>query len=269
MAWFKRSSRCTMIALSLVLGLTLSVPTQVQAQLRSSSLSNRIPNQWELGFRPPQRTGPGAPVNTQGGATRGDDCLPQGQGPTALVPASGVGTTVAEYPTIFWYMPQTSASEVQFVLNDANDQEVYSVKYALTKSAQDGLASPGIMSLTLPAHANLSPLKIGEEYRWQVRLICDASDSSAPVWAADGGIKRIAPNLSLNSRLQQANPQERIAVYAEERVWYETVASLVELMRDRPNDPTLAEAWDKLLNSVGLEGIAEKPESQGVSNTNS
>jgi hypothetical protein len=48
----------------------------------------------------------------------------------ALVPVDGTGETMAENPTIFWYMPEISADgapapAVEFVLKDANDQEIY------------------------------------------------------------------------------------------------------------------------------------------------
>jgi hypothetical protein len=80
-----------------------------------------------------------------------------------------MGETAAEYPTFFWYMPETSAPEVEFVLQDENDKVVYKVTYTLAKSAEGGtISAPGLMSLTLPAFANLSPLEIGKEYKWQV-----------------------------------------------------------------------------------------------------
>jgi hypothetical protein len=47
----------------------------------------------------------------------------------ALVPVDGAGETMAENPTVFWYMPEISADApapaVEFVLKDANDQEIY------------------------------------------------------------------------------------------------------------------------------------------------
>ncbi|HBB34734.1 MAG TPA: hypothetical protein DDZ80_09825 [Cyanobacteria bacterium UBA8803] len=35
-------------------------------------------------------------------------------------------------------------------------------------------------------------------------------------------------------------------------LWYETVGTLIELLREYPNDENLADAWKTLLNSVGL-----------------
>jgi hypothetical protein len=185
----------------------------------------------------------------------------------ALVPASGVGQTVAEYPTVFWYTPQTSAVQVEFVLRDANNQEVYSTEYALAKSGVGERSSaqafgegvsvasvPGIMRLPLPAFANFSPLEIGQDYYWDLALICNPIDRSGDI-VVTGGIKRVQPDPTLALRVQQATPQERVALYADARLWYETLTTLVDLPRDRPNNNDLADVWNKLLKSVGLNPI--------------
>jgi len=210
-------------------------------------------------------------VNTFGGATRGDCFANKDESPVALVPpASGIGETVAEYPTVSWYMPKTEASEMEFVLKDAGNQ-VYSVNYSLDKYEEEtpepkkdkyeeetpepkkkffAVGTPGIMSLTLPVATSMSALKIGQEYHWDLTLICEGQ--SVIIKGMDGRIKRVEPNPTLAARLQQATPQERVTLYLEENLWYDAVATLVELGRDRPNDPKLAATWDQLLKSQGL-----------------
>lgn len=254
MARFKRSSRFTLISLALLFaltfGLVVNIPTGVQAQLKSDPLSSKLPNQWE--FKAPRGEDP-PPDNRQGGATRGDDCI-QGSNLVALVPLSG-GVTTAEYPTIYWYMPKTSAPAIEFVLRDANQQTVYSTKYALAKSEKGVVAdTPKIMSLTLPAFTNISPLKIGQEYKWSLVLVCNPVDLSAPP-SVEGKIKRVETNPTLAGLLNKATPQERVALYAEARIWYEALSTLVELQRDRPNSQEFGEAMNKLLTSVGLEQL--------------
>jgi hypothetical protein len=173
-----------------------------------------------------------------------------------------MGVTAAENPTIFWNMPQivpadAPAPAVQFVLKDASDQEVYSATYPLAKSATGVVGAPGIMSLKV---ANIYPLEVGQKYHWQLTLMCDAigPDRSQDIWV-DGQIMRVAPSPNLVSRVQQASPQDRVALYADEKLWYETLDALVELRRAQPNDPGLADAWDKLLSSIGLTEIAQEP----------
>lgn len=204
-------------------------------------------------------------MNTQGGATRGDCFANKDESPVALVPpASKMGETVAESPTVSWYMPKTQASVMpsvmQFVLRDGEKNEVYSVKYSLDKYEEETaegkkkfvvVGTPGIMSLTLPVATSMSALKIGQEYKWELTVMCDSSDQSTNI-LMEGGIKRVEPNPTLAARLQQATPEERVTLYADENLWYNAVATLVELGRDRPNDPNLAAIWDKLLTSQGL-----------------
>jgi hypothetical protein len=166
-----------------------------------------------------------------------------------------MGETAADYPTFFWYMPRTSAHAVEFVLKDENDKEVYKVNYLLAKSAEDDtISGPGLMSLTLPSFANLSPLEIGKEYKWQVILVCDPKDRSNDVPMEDEdkvSIKRVAPDPALALRIQQATPQQRVALYRDAQLWYDAVSTLVELQRTRPDDANLPVAWDRLLSSAG------------------
>lgn len=256
MAWFTRSSRFTILAVALTLGLAVNVPAQVQAQSSPSSLSNKLANQGTNSFRAPRGSGPGAPINTTGGGTRGpDDPVAACQGgegaPYALIPDSGTGKTAAEYPTVFWYMPQTSASKVEFVLQDAKDNEVYKATYALAKSADGVVGAPGVMGLTIPAFANLSPLEIGQEYHWQLTLICDSQYRDSDIMVK-GKIKRVSLDPILAFLLQRANPQQRVALYKKAGLWHEALSTMVELQRDRPNDANLAATWENLLESEGM-----------------
>lgn len=258
MARFK-PSRFTLLAIALLValtfGLVVSTSSAVQAQLKSDPLSSKLPTQWE--FQAPRGEDP-IPDNRQGGATRGDDCITGNASLAALVPASG-GITTADYPTIYWYMPATSASAVEFVLRDANQQVVYSTRYALAKSAKGVVVdTPKIMSLALPAYTNLSPLKIGQEYQWSLVLSCNPLDLSGQLFI-EGKIKRVQADPTLAELVSKATPQERLALYAKARVWYETLSTLVELQRDRPNNPEVIEAMNKLLTSVGLNTIPQRP----------
>lgn len=281
MAWFKRSSRFTILAVVLLLDLAVKIPQSVQAQLRPNSLGSKLPNQWKS-FQPPTPSGdfrplhlPGegatlisqgsgtqfraprspenpSPENTQGGGSRGP-CIESGS-LIPLVPASG-GVTVAENPTVSWYMPQISpkyaeAPAVELVLMDANRKQVYSALYPLMKSAEGVVGAPGIMSLTV---ANLYPMKIGQDYYWELRVRCDYTEADrADDLVVEGRLKRVEPDQTLALRVQQATPKERVALYANAQFWYDAFATLVELKRDRPNDTELAVTWDKLLTSMGL-----------------
>jgi hypothetical protein len=242
MTWMKRYSQITTLAVSLTLGLVLNAPSQAQVQPSSLSRS-RLPDSW--GYKPPER---GNPDNREQGATR--QLFPCTQNLTALTPL-GVGLTVAEYPTFSWYMPATSARSAEFLLRDASDREVYKAKFAIA-------GKPGIYSLNLPASANLPPLAQDKEYHWDISVICDANDREKDI-VVGGAIKRIAPDPAFARQIQRANLRERVGLYAQARLWHETLATLLELRRLSPNDSTLASDWKKLLLSVELSKVASEP----------
>jgi len=264
MAYFKRSSRYRMLAriltVVLMLWLAVNVPAKVQAQSSSASLSSKLENAFSENAFLRDVTS----ETSLGGTKRCASCLTEDSKPfTALLPASGMGKTIAEYPTVFWYMPKISGEDspapaVEFVLRDEKSQEVYSTTYVLVRSREGFVGSPGIMSLTA---VTPTPLKIGREYRWQLTLRCDSTDlvDRSGDEILGGKLKRVQPDPNLVIRVQQATPEERVALYADARLWYETVGTLLELRREYPNDKNLADAWKTLLNSVGLKTISEEP----------
>ncbi len=257
MAWFTGLSRFTILAsilaATLTLGLFIDISKQVQAQSHSPSLSSVLEN----AFRP---STPPDPLKVF--AASGCRCSSGKYAPTALLPASGVGETIADKPTVFWYMPQMSLEDkqfpgVDFVLKDASKQEVLSIQYPLAKSGNGIVGSPGIMSLTV---TNAQPLEFGQEYHWDLSIRCESQsiDRSQDEYT-EGKFKRVKPDPTLEQRLLQVTPSERVAIYAQAGLWYETVDSLLQLRRQYPNDKDLAEAWKTLLTTVGLGDISSEP----------
>lgn len=269
MARFTHSLRFTRLTVALLLGLAITVSAQVQVQSSPAPLSSKLPNLLKNSFRPPRTSGPGAPDNTLPGGTRtGGECMASKPSdtmpgtPVSLVPASKIGTTTAAYPTIYWYMPRSTAGAVEFNLWDESDnQPIYSVRYSLdkytvkTNNDTESLVAgaPGVMSLTVPPSAG-APLQVGKEYFWQLRVVCDATDPTdhGDNNRIEGRIKRVQLDPTLTVRIQQASLEERVALYQKAQVWYEAVGALVELQRQRPDDQNLAVAWDNLLNSGGI-----------------
>ncbi|NEO19936.1 MULTISPECIES: DUF928 domain-containing protein [unclassified Moorena] len=271
MAWLTRSSKFTLLMVALAFTLAVNLPAQVQAQASFSlgrELIEKIPNHWELSeYNPPSDGENGTPSDVgRPGGTRGDCYYISNRNipVVALVPISGMGTTVSEYPTFSWYMPcikYASGHDLKFVLKDANGKELYSVKYPLPDTVY-----PGFRSITLPPFVNLPPLEVNQKYDWQVGLI-DPGDSSNNIYI-DGGVKRVEEDPNLGQSLKQATLQQRVAIYANDRLWYETLTTLLELRRQSPKDENLEEAWNKLLASVGLGGIAKKTLFEQASRTN-
>ncbi|MEQ8541544.1 MAG: DUF928 domain-containing protein [Coleofasciculus sp. D1-CHI-01] len=253
-----------LLTLVLTLGLAIKLPVKVQAQSEPPPLSSLIPEQWEV-IPATDSQDTSLPSNREGVGPCGGCVVPRGTPATTLVPLSGIGTTVAEYPTLFGYIPKTFAWGIEFVLMNTNREEVYSAKYAFTHyteitshgdDIQIAVGTPGIISLTLPGLATrpplLPPLKIGQQYHWWLRIICDPPDASGDIFMG-GAIKRVPFNPFDKRFLTQATLEERLAFYTKERIWYETVDTLMELRRERPDDQDVTDAWNKLLKSVELD----------------
>lgn len=289
----------------------------------NANRSRRIPDQWEQsGFRPPRNVG--TPSSTQSGGRRGpgDTCINSAlPPPTALVPPSGFGITQEPYPQISWYMPPNLAEAVEFILFNENDEEVYSVQYALNPgnspparssfpepqfTSAQGESSPipvesapiesapiekgQVMSLQIPRHVGIQPLAVGSIYRWEVSLICDINNRTRDL-PTTGYVQRLLSNPDLKAQIQQVSPPDQVFIYANARLWYETLASVISLQPDRPTSPTNGAAnpllsplnletgsrmedenidaiWVALLNSAGLEKIAQQTVSLRASTAN-
>lgn len=247
-------SHLRLFALSLSLGIIIvpSFLTKVRAQSEAVSQSQSIVGTSiaRITFEPP---GEGKPDDTAGGASRGDGCpqeiLAVGRCVTPLMPAIKNSLTVAEHPTFFVYVPQTSAREIFFGLVDENNNSHYQIKIPIESKS-------GILSFKLPDNA--PPLEIGKNYRWTFIIVGDQGlrpDSPG----VRGEIRRISPNAELMSQLQNQPLLERAALYGKNGIWYDMVASLAEARREEPGNATLVSTWQELLNSAGLEAIATKP----------
>jgi hypothetical protein len=165
---------------------------------------------------------------------------------TALVPESLKGGTASASPTLFFAVPAISAkTSIEFVLRDQNDRLVYEKTLA-------GLGKVGILPMTLPPNT-LSP---SQDYHWYLSVVCNNRDRAYDL-VVEGFVQRLAldPNQTTN-----ADPADRIKFYQTRNLWQDQLAFLVELKRDRPNDPEVTNLWKQTLHSVNLdEAIAANP----------
>lgn len=226
-------------------------------------LAQGIPYRWEAKqYKPP--AGIGAPNRVEGAGTRAPDsnCPVLGKPLTALVPSSKFGATVAAYPTFFVYMPaqspQTSPLPVEFVLSDTKDNVIY-------KSIFKTNGKAGIVALTLPSQAGLTPLTVGQDYKWSFSIICQADERTRDI-VVEGWIRRVALDGTLSNRLKQAPLRQQVGLYAGAELWHDALATLVQLRRNYPNDAAIAANWKNLLGAAGLNEIAQEP-LQSVSTT--
>lgn len=231
------------VALSLELGiLSLGTP-----QLRAQPLKVSVT------FPPTEDRG--APIRTEGGgqrgSTRGEPCLKgNNRRLVALIPQNNVATTVSANPSLFWYVPETTAKSAEFILVDnQNNKVIYHTALALN-------ATPGVVKVSLPTDVSL---KAGKNYLWVLSVSCN---SATPIYDVliQGWLERTELSPEQKTKLALAKDSLRQAeVYAEAKVWQETLAILAQLHKERPNDPKVTSAWNELLKSVGLDRLATQP----------
>ncbi|MEC4894340.1 MAG: DUF928 domain-containing protein [Oscillatoria sp. PMC 1051.18] len=193
----------------------------------------------------------GLPGRRVGGGTRGG-CNFGARSLTALIPENNLSLTVAENPSLFFYLPEYAEGKtIEFVLRDEQDRLVYETTFTPTLSA-------GIVSYPLSNPQDSVPLKVGEKYRWYFSVICNPENRANDV-SVDGWIERIEPNQTLASQLQQATLDEQVELYREAGLWNDALTILAQLRYSRPNDVSLAAQWAQLLELVELVEVAEKP----------
>lgn len=206
-------------------------------------------------FKAPKRGVPGRRV---GGGTRDPVGCVQGRPSylTALLPQTNLGLTTSAYPRFFWFMPQTKARLAEFTLYEGTEETpdrtlIYKTTFAIA-------GTPGIASLSLPSDAGTPPLQVGKDYHWSVTLICSPEQPQSNI-DVDGWVQRIALEPPLRNQLAQASPRDRVSLYAQNGLWFDTLTALAELRCARPSDSTVAKSWATVLKSVKLDAIVEQP----------
>ena len=196
--------------------------------------------------QPPDFSGDGRPGGRTGGGSR-TPC-PRVNAPftTALLPMNNLGKTVAERPTVWFYVPYSpqAAPAGEFVLQEENGNEVYRTAFTLP-------ATPGFVSFSTPLA--VEPLKVNKLYRWYFKLYCEEQRSSTPVFV-EGWVQRVEKTPALDRQLQAARSREYV-VYADNGIWYDALNDLAQLRLINPSNSMFANDWANLLRAkgVGLE----------------
>ncbi|MEL7036623.1 MAG: DUF928 domain-containing protein [Cyanobacteria bacterium J06592_8] len=253
---FSRRSLSILITLSLGLAIGSSLPVEA-----GPSSTRRIPVR--VAFQPPK--GQGMPTRTAGGASRtGTTCPTMAIDQTeltALVPAflaensissNSTGLTTQATPTFYFFVPAIAGQQAVFSLKDENHQDIYQTRIPLSGKV-------GIVSVKLPA--DVPPLEISKSYRWSFGIVCQAQSpqQQSGVVFVTGEIRRVEVDTTLTHQLQQITPLEQAALYAENGIWFDSMEIIANLRKTQPNDITLDQKWEELLNSVNLGDIAQQP----------
>lgn len=197
---------------------------------------------------------PSNPGSSAAGGRRSPTACPQDaatatSGPflTALSPTTEPGLTLSAHPTFLVYVPETSAATAEFSLRSQTNQGVYRTTISLTNT-------PGIISITLPDQAMI--LEVNRLYTWSFAVICDPDDRLIDQFVM-GMVQRVELDPARVSQIEQASVEQRIALYQEDRLWYDALALLFELNQSQPNDSDIGTAWRELLRSGGVDTILD------------
>lgn len=180
------------------------------------------------------------------------------ESPTSITASKLVlGKTANSHPSFWFYLPYTLTPKrsAEFMLQDEAGKEIYQSVIAGAEN------KPGVVGFELPSTA--PSLEVGKRYRWFFTVYC-GQEASVQV---EGWVERVALDASVQRQLQQATPQQKIALYRQAGFWQEAITTLAQLRRQNPDDPALKTEWTKLLQSVGLEKIAPEPITAILTNT--
>lgn len=147
-----------------------SLPPQLPAPLEPG---------WQISLKFPDRTQERERIrSTGGGGSRGievaDSCMEVSETTEdeemalktslkALIPTTDLSKTVVENPSLFVYVPKTTAKSVKFLVRDKNGTEVYRSEFVPPKTS-------GIVKVTIPETVFL---EVDQEYKWELTVMCN------------------------------------------------------------------------------------------------
>ena len=189
----------------------------------------------------------GQPESTIGAGTRGNgDCIARGEKPlTALMPThNNTSTTVSANPTLFAYIPKTTAQEGELVIVDDEGEEVYSTYFGVQSRS-------GVIKLNLPSTVALEP---GQEYQWQLALVCNPQQRELDKFVR-GSLRRrqLSPEMQNQLAKVAEEPIEQAKIYLQASIWQDAL-TVIDANRDK-----YPGAWEELLQSVGLGAVGAEP----------
>ena len=183
--------------------------------------------------------------------TAGTKRCPSDANLVVLVPSNLSGLTTQSDPAFFFYFIKYNQELtennlwIRFSLQDnLEQQEIYQTVI------QVKLEKQGISSVTLLEEKQLLTLDVYKTYTWKFQIFSDEDPVGSYV---QGLITRVQLPADVISQLEKASPLQQVSIYAQRGIWFDALATLAELRRQDPHNPTLVAKWNELLTSVGLE----------------
>ncbi len=181
---------------------------------------------------------------------------------TALVPATRDsqgdrvwGLTGMAHPTLLFYVPyaKNAIVDMSFTLQDDSNPADTKIIYQNLKIAST--QTPGILQIVLPK--SIEPLATNKSYHWFLTLNMTCTFGQRPFFV-DGWVQRVDMQPDLSQEIEHSTPIKRVALYAENGLWYDAIATLATLHFAKPQDPELSQNWQDLLDAIGLKFLADR-----------
>jgi Domain of Unknown Function (DUF928) len=180
------------------------------------------------------------PLTTQPQATQ----LPSSQTLIAMAPTQFMGSTSQVSPTLWVFVPSTTAKTLEFSLFTQDQMGIYQTHLPIQTS--------GFVKVSLPAQIQL---KQGQPYYWSAALICNPKRRTHD-WVTGGWIQHRSLPLNLQKQLPGQLAAEQARFYARSDFWYDALNSFLELRQKQPQNQHDATLWADLLQPAGLPAIA-------------
>lgn len=205
----------------------------------------------QVEYNPPSNGAPGTPTDPPLGAGTRPGC-PENARLVAFSPTTNWGETIDSNPT-FLLSVSTVPTAVSFSLRDENGSEPLYQTLLPIKS------EPGMFKFRLPDDA--PELKVDRSYRWFFQVSCNSSASPQNEGLAVNGVIVRRSNPDLQAQVESASPREKVELYAENGLWFDTLEELLKLRCADPENPDLVKDWASLLEHpiVRLNDLVEEP----------
>lgn len=169
-------------------------------------------------------------------------------GLTALAPVNQVGLTASSQPTVFVYLPETTAQHL-YLSFEAVTGDVHAEKIVPIPT------SGGLVALELPLPG--AALVPGQTYRWGVSLLCPSGQTDMP-WD-EGYLQQVSlPTAPATAKAPLTSVQQ----LGQHGLWYDTLAELVRLQSLSVSpiaQASIDETWNQMLNWAELTELVNQP----------
>lgn len=140
--------------------------------------------------------------------------------------------TTAAYPTFLFFVPTTTARQVEFSIRDHDLKSIYRQTFSLS-------AQSGILRVVLPTEPNIKELAVEQSYKWEFSIICDPQNRKIDDFVV-GELQRVS--------LVDAKVPSKLALWERYRAFeYDALLVLDLLRRTNPRDRLIQSEWESWL----------------------